>query len=213
MQKLLVVDEVLDLLQISRSSLDRLVRQARSGTSLFPSPVQQGAKKKLLWHMADIERWTNYYPATPVSNVAAVTSPVKQRQAAKTFQQRQEAAQQVLMRHGVVIIPKRDANALDELFWNNRKRFQGGQCTKAVTNIKGIINKHNMAQDAPTEIYFTKKFRQWIAKVPLPIVDRMEINLNIQSWDRSYMLEWTIFNNFLRESLLMKNYFQRLFDN
>ena len=64
MQKLLVVEDVLDLLRISRSSLDRLIRQARSGIGLFPLPVQQGTKKKLLWHMADIERWTNYCPVT-----------------------------------------------------------------------------------------------------------------------------------------------------
>jgi len=109
---------------------------------------------------------------------------------------------------------KRDANALSELLWNNRKRLQGGQRpngirrvfpadpadaqvrqlanfrqhlikrrTKTINKIKGIINKHNMAQDAPTEIYSTKKFRQWIATVPLPVVDRLEVNMNIQSWE------------------------------
>jgi hypothetical protein len=53
--------------------------------------------------MADIERWTNYRPATSIPNATVVTSPAKQRQAAKTFQQRQEAAHQVLMRHGVTV--------------------------------------------------------------------------------------------------------------
>jgi transposase len=57
------------------------------------------------------------------------------------------------------------------------------QRTRIVNKIKGIINKHNMAQDAPTQIYDTKKFRQWIAKVQLPVIDRMEVNLNIQSWE------------------------------
>jgi transposase len=52
-----------------------------------------------------------------------------------------------------------------------------------VNKIKGIINKHNMMQDAPTEKYDTKKFRQWIAKVQLPVVDRFEIDRNIQSWE------------------------------
>ena len=109
---------------------------------------------------------------------------------------------------------KRDANALCELLWNNRKRLQGGQRpngirrifpadpadaqvrqlanfrqhlgqqrTKTINKIKGIINKHNMAQDAPTEIYSTKKFREWIAKVQLPVVDRMEIDMHIQTWE------------------------------
>jgi transposase len=109
---------------------------------------------------------------------------------------------------------KRDANALGELLWNNRKRLQGGQRpngirrifpadpadaqvrqlanfrqhlikqrTRIINKIKGIINKHNMAQDAPTQLYDTKKFRQWIAEVQLPVVDRLEVNLHIQSWE------------------------------
>jgi transposase len=107
---------------------------------------------------------------------------------------------------------KRDANALGELLWNNRKRLQGGQRpngirrifpaapadaqvrqlanfrqhlikqrTKVINKIKGIINKHNMAQDAPTQDCDTKKFRQWIATVQLPVVDRFEVDRNIQS--------------------------------
>ncbi|MDR0327591.1 MAG: IS110 family transposase [Planctomycetaceae bacterium] len=109
---------------------------------------------------------------------------------------------------------KRDANALGELLWNNRKRLQGGQRpngirrifpadsadaqvrqlanlrqhfvrqrTRVINKIKGIINKHNMAQDAPTQLYGTKKFRQWIATVQLPVVDRFEIDMNIKSWE------------------------------
>jgi transposase len=40
-----------------------------------------------------------------------------------------------------------------------------------------------MAQDAPTEDCSTKKFRQWIAKVPLPVVDRFEIDTHLQTWE------------------------------
>ena len=57
------------------------------------------------------------------------------------------------------------------------------QRTRVVNKIKGIINKHNMAQDAPTEDYDTKKFRKWIASVQLSVVDRLEIDMNIQSWE------------------------------
>jgi transposase len=57
------------------------------------------------------------------------------------------------------------------------------QRTKTINKIKGIINKHNMAQDAPTEDCSTKKFKQWIAKVQLPVVDRLEVDMNIQSWE------------------------------
>jgi len=40
-----------------------------------------------------------------------------------------------------------------------------------------------MAQDAPTEDCSTKKFKQWITTVPLPVVDRFEIDRLIQSWE------------------------------
>jgi transposase len=40
-----------------------------------------------------------------------------------------------------------------------------------------------MAQDAPTQDCNTKKYRQWLVAVQLPVIDRMEINMNIQSWE------------------------------
>ena len=57
------------------------------------------------------------------------------------------------------------------------------QRTRVINKIKGIINKHNMVQDAPTENYSTTKFKKWISSVPLPVVDRFEIDRNIQSWE------------------------------
>jgi transposase len=57
------------------------------------------------------------------------------------------------------------------------------QRTRVINKIKGIINKHNMAQDAPTELYHTKKFREWIKEVQLPVIDRLEVDTNIQSWE------------------------------
>jgi transposase len=57
------------------------------------------------------------------------------------------------------------------------------QRTRIVNKIKGIINKHNLSHDAPTENYATQKFKQWIKTVVLPDVDRFEVNLNIQTWE------------------------------
>jgi len=93
---------------------------------------------------------------------------------------------------------KRDADALGELLWNNRKRLQNGerpngirriipakqeddatrqlsnfrqflvtQRTRLINKIKGILNKHNMQQDAPTKRYWKNKFRKWIETVEL----------------------------------------------
>jgi len=56
------------------------------------------------------------------------------------------------------------------------------QRTRIINKIKGILNKHNMEQDSPSKLYHTKKFRQWIATVQLPVVDRIEMDMNIASW-------------------------------
>ena len=108
---------------------------------------------------------------------------------------------------------KRDANALGELLWNNRKRMQDGerpngirrivpagqedadarqlanlrqflitQRTRLINKVKGILNKHNMQQDAPTKLSFTNKFRKWRETVELPCVDRMEIDAHLEWW-------------------------------
>ena len=109
---------------------------------------------------------------------------------------------------------KRDANALGELLWNNRKRLQGGQRpngirrifpadpadtqvrqlanfrqrllkhrTMVINKIKGVINKHNLTHDVPSENSGTQKFRKWIKTVQLPVIDRFEVNMNIEAWE------------------------------
>jgi transposase len=65
----------------------------------------------------------------------------------------------------------------------NLRQYLVKQRTMVVNKIKGIINKHNMAQDAPTENYSTNKFKKWIATALLPVVDRIEVDMNIQSWE------------------------------
>ena len=100
MQKLLTVAEVLDRIRISRPTLGRYVKLARQGESDFPLPVQTGAKTKRLWHPAALELWVEGRQSSPVANTTAI-SPKQQRRTEKTYQQRQEAAWQVLGRHGV----------------------------------------------------------------------------------------------------------------
>jgi transposase len=50
-----------------------------------------------------------------------------------------------------------------------------------INKIKGIINKHNLSHDAPTQDNTTQKFRKWIKTVQLPEVDRFEVNMLIES--------------------------------
>ena len=64
----------------------------------------------------------------------------------------------------------------------NFRQFLVTQRTRIINKIKGIFNKHNMLQDAPTEIVKTKKFRKWVAEVQIPIVDRMEVDAHLEMW-------------------------------
>jgi transposase len=62
------------------------------------------------------------------------------------------------------------------------RQYLVGQRTRIVNKIKGILNKHNMAQDAPTENCKTYKFQMWLETVSLPVVDRMEVDAHLESW-------------------------------
>ncbi len=108
---------------------------------------------------------------------------------------------------------QRDANALGELLWNNRKRLVDGQRpngirrifppnaddakarqlsnfrhylvtqkTRIINKVKGLLAKHNKEQEAPTQSFTTKKYRQWLTEVSLPDVDRLEMNIHLEFW-------------------------------
>ena len=66
--------------------------------------------------------------------------------------------------------------------FSNFRQYLITQRTRLINKIKGILNKHNMQQDAPTERYWTNKFRKWLESISLPIVDRMEVNAHLESW-------------------------------
>jgi len=63
------------------------------------------------------------------------------------------------------------------------RQYLVSERTSVINNIRGVINKHNMAQNAPTQCCETKSFQQWVAMVQLPVVDRLEIDMNIQTWE------------------------------
>ena len=89
MERLLTVREVTELLRISYPTLYRWLK-----ADTFPQPVN-GRGRKLLWHPADVERWSNYRQPSAES---ATTG----RSSAKSFQRRQESARAVLAKHGIV---------------------------------------------------------------------------------------------------------------
>ena len=65
---------------------------------------------------------------------------------------------------------------------SNFRQFLIAQRTRLINKIKGILNKHNMLQDAPTKLSWTNKFRKWLETVKLPCVDRLEIDAHLKSW-------------------------------
>jgi len=109
---------------------------------------------------------------------------------------------------------RRDANALCELLWNNRKRLRDGarpngiqriylpdatdaqvrqlvnlrtflvaQRTKVINKVRGLLRKHNVEQDAPSQTrYGTQKNRRWLETIALPTADRIEVDIHLKLW-------------------------------
>lgn len=65
---------------------------------------------------------------------------------------------------------------------SNFRQYLITQRTRLINKVKGILNKHNMLHDAPTELCKTNKFKKWLESISLPIVDRMEVNAHLESW-------------------------------
>jgi len=80
------------------------------------------------------------------------------------------------------VFPATPADAQVRQLANLRQRLVRHR-TMLINKIKGIINKHNLSHEVPSKNSGTKKFRQWIKKVQLPVVDRSEVNIHLQSWE------------------------------
>lgn len=91
MEKLLTLQEVLELIRVSYPTIRRWMK---AGT--FPASIN-GKGRKLLWTQSAIESWINRQ-STPVSD-SVVPTPRKHRQEDKSFLARQEAARAALERH------------------------------------------------------------------------------------------------------------------
>lgn len=91
MDKLVTLQEVLELVRVSYPTIRRWLN-ART----FPQPIN-GRGRKLLWTQSAIEFWMNRQSASVSTPI--VPTPRKQRQAEKSFSERQEAARAALERH------------------------------------------------------------------------------------------------------------------
>ena len=90
MEKLLTLQEVLELIRVSYSTLRRWMS---AGT--FPKSVN--SRGKLLFTQSSIAAWMDQQSA-PVS-IPTVTTSKERRQADKSYQARQEAARLAIERH------------------------------------------------------------------------------------------------------------------
>jgi transposase len=55
--------------------------------------------------------------------------------------------------------------------------------TRTINRIHHILHKHNLHQSCPTKGLQTKAARKWLKELPLPVIDRLEINQLVASWE------------------------------
>jgi transposase len=55
--------------------------------------------------------------------------------------------------------------------------------TAVLNGIHKLLRKHNLEQECPTKVFQTQKVRRWLAKMELPAVDRLEMDLLLPQWD------------------------------
>lgn len=54
--------------------------------------------------------------------------------------------------------------------------------TRTINRIHHILHKHNLHYSCPTKGLQTKGARKWLQDVPLPVIDRLEMNQLLASW-------------------------------
>ena len=59
----------------------------------------------------------------------------------------------------------------------------GKMLTKTLNRIHRTLHRHNLMREYPTKTFQTKRGRQWLASVPLPAVDRLEMDLLLKQWE------------------------------
>jgi transposase len=54
--------------------------------------------------------------------------------------------------------------------------------TAVLNSLHKILRKHNLEQECPTKKFQTQKVRRWLTELPLPDMDRLEVNLLLPQW-------------------------------
>jgi transposase len=55
---------------------------------------------------------------------------------------------------------------------------------RTLNKIHRIVNRHNLIWQYPTKTFQTRAGRKWLAKVPLPAIDRLEMDVLLREWEK-----------------------------
>jgi transposase len=62
------------------------------------------------------------------------------------------------------------------------RQRMGGQRTRTINRIKHLLRKHNLEQQQPAKGLDTIRTRNWLAGLPLGLIDRLEMDLLLAQW-------------------------------
>jgi transposase len=62
------------------------------------------------------------------------------------------------------------------------RKTLGQRRTRTLNKIHRIINRHNLMWDYPTKSFQTQAGRQWLEKIELPEIDRLEMDMLLKEW-------------------------------
>jgi len=80
-----------------------------------------------------------------------------------------------------VVRPASPDDAADRQLTTLRKRLTKHR-TRCITQIKGLVRKHNLQHECPTKGLETKKALAWLENVSLSTMDRLEMDCLLKQW-------------------------------
>jgi len=80
------------------------------------------------------------------------------------------------------VVPASAEDRQDRQLTSLRKRV-GEQRTRTINKIKNILRRHNLTWQQPTKTFQTRQVREWLEKIGLPEMDRLEMDQLIAQWD------------------------------
>ena len=77
--------------------------------------------------------------------------------------------------------PPTETEAEERQLTELRKRL-GQLRTRAINGVKHLLRKHNLEQECPTKGIDTIRAKKWLEKLPLPAMDRLQMDLVLAQW-------------------------------